>query len=290
MANNESVVPAGEEIQRLTARIQELEERHQETVAQMGDTVGPFPGEGVDGFYSHFILSLQFLVGDFKGRTLALTMPPAAQTVSRSSPFVYKKGSNMKVATPIPPGCTLSNSIAESDFLEKPADYFKDGMETVWMQILNLDAKMDVPNLGQLRIILGETLKREHPDIFEPSFGAAQSLGRQGFPAKLFFNPYALVETPLGSFRAVHGTLAYGRITGFPPLGTPVSISSAVPLENIDEVRAAKAQMPLNARARDVKVAKPFARLVALSHPIDMPMQIPGEEFSFVEQAIAMTS
>jgi hypothetical protein len=273
----------------LSERIRKLEAAQQEIIQQMGDTVAPFPGEEIDGFYSHFIMSLQFLVGDLKGRTIALTMPPAAQTVSRSAPFIYQRGGNNRVTVPIPPGCTLSNSIAESDFLEKPAGYFEDGKETVWMQILNLDAKMEVPDLGQLRIILGETLKREHPDIFEPSFGVAQSLGRRGFPAKLFFNPYALVETPLGSFRAVHGTLAYGRITAFPPVGTPVTISSAVPLEHVNDVRAAKTQMAAGARSRDVQVAQPFARLVALSHPIDMAMQIPGSEaFHFVEQSITM--
>jgi len=265
----------------------QLTKRYDELVAQMGDHISPFPDTGVDGFLSHFILTLEFLQGDLQGRMLSLTMPPATQTVSRSAPFIYRQGAKNSVKLPLPAGCTLPDTIAEEDFLDKPDGYFEDGKETVWMQILNLDARMEVPDLGYIRIILGETLKREHPDIFEPSFGVAQSLGQRGFPAKLFFNPYALVETPLGSFRAVHGTLAYGRITGFPPVGTPVSISSAVPLEHMADIREGMRLQAVD-RPREVEVEQPFARLIALSHPIDVPMQISGDEaFHFVEQAIA---
>jgi hypothetical protein len=276
-----------EKAQALAAKLEQLQKQHDELVAQMGDQISSFPDAGVDGFLSHFILSMEFLQGDLKGRTLSLTMPPATQTVSRSAPFIYRKGAKNSVKIQLPADCTLPDTIAEEDFLEKPDGYFEDGKETVWMQILNLDARMEVPDLGYVRIILGETLKREHPDIFEPSFGVAQALGSKGFPAKLFFNPYALVETPMGSFRAVHGTLAYGRITDFPPVGTPVSISSAVPLEHIADIQEGMRLQSVD-RPRDVEVAKPFARLIALSHPIDVPMQISGDEaFNFVEQAIA---
>lgn len=274
----------------LSSRLEDLTKRHEELVAQMGDQIAPFPGAGIDGFLSHFILSLEFLRDGAQGRTLNLTMPPATQTVSRSAPFIYRLGGGQTVDIPLPKGCSLPNKISEDDFLERSEGYFEDGKETVWMQILNLDARMEVPELGYIRIILGETLKREHPDIFEPSYGVAQALGRKGFPAKLFFNPYALIETPLGSFRAVHGTLAYGRITGFPPVGTPVSISSPVPLDNVEDVRQGMSLQSV-ARARDLQVEEPFARLLALSHPIDMPMQIPGEEaFHYVERSIEMAS
>ena len=84
----------------------------------------------------------------------------------------------------------------------------------------------------------------------------------------------------MGSFRAIHGTLAYGRITDFPPIGTPVTITSAVPLESTDEVRRMAAVGQEGA-------IEPFARLIALSHPIDVAMQIPGEEaFDLVESMI----
>jgi hypothetical protein len=263
-------------------RLDDIDARLGELVAQMGDEIGPFPGAGIDGFLSHFIMKLQFLTGDLGGQTIAFRMPPAVQTVSRSDPFVYGgPGANHSVQVPIPRSSTLSTSVAESDFFERPADYFEVGKETVWMQILNLDARMDHPEIGKIRIILGETLKREHPDIFQPSLGVAQSLGSRGFPARLFFNPYAIIETPMGSFRAIHGTLAYGRITGFPPIGTPVTITDQVPLESTDEVR----RMAAIGKAGEIK---PFARLIALSHPIDVPMQIPGEEaFELVEARIA---
>ena len=101
-----------------------------------------------------------------------------------------------------------------------------------------------------------------------------------GFPARLFFNPYAIMETPLGAFRAIHGTLAYGRVTSFPPIGPPVTICDCVPLEPIEDVR-------WMVKKGDHRLAKSIGRIVALSHPIDMEMQLPGEEsFQFVSACI----
>ena len=145
--------------------------------------------------------------------------------------------------------------------------------------------------MGPIRIILGETLKREYPDIFEPSLGVAQSLSRTGFPARLFFNPYAVIETPFGAFRAIHGTLAYGRVTKFPPVGTPVSICNCIPVESVDEVREMVLSQGVEMRTRNLteidECRQPFARIIALSHPIDMELQISGDEaFDIVERAI----
>jgi hypothetical protein len=159
--------------------------------------------------------------------------------------------------------------ITETDFLHRPKDYFIVGKETLWLQILNLDARMD-SEIGPIRIILGETLKRAHPDIFRPSLGAAQSLGQSGFPATLFFNPYAVVETRYGAFRAVHGTLAYGRVTAFPPIGTPVTICDQIPFEHLDTVREALA-------ANDPTRIREIGRIIALTHPIDMEIHEEGE-------------
>lgn len=265
------------------AQYQSLREDHDELLAQMGDEIAAFPGPGVDGFLSHFIISLEILQGDAAGQTVTFTMPPAVQTVARSAPFRYRAGAANSVEVPLPESCTLPGTIREDDFINRPEGYFENGRETVWMQILNLDARMEHDVLGPIRIILGETLKREYPDVFQPSLGVAQALGRRrgGFPASLFFNPYALIETPVGAFRAIHGTLAYGRITGFPPIGTPVSICECIPLENVEEVRRTRSM-----RAVDDSI-EPFARLIALSHPIDVPMQISGDEaFMHVERSI----
>jgi len=267
----------------LVTRFQRLSEEYEDLIRQMGDEIKAFPDAGVDGFLSHFVISLEILRGELAGTSLTFTMPPAVQTVARSTPFAYEPGSGQRVSIPLPADCTLTDTIGEDDFLERPEDYFQAGRQTVWMQILNLDARMDHETLGRVRIILGETLKREHPDIFQPSFGAAQALSRRGgFPAALFFNPYALIETELGSFRAIHGTLAYGRITNFPPVGTPVTIRESVPLEGLEDVRHFGEMRTVAGGI------EPFGRLVALSHPIDVPMQIPGDEaFRFVERGIA---
>jgi hypothetical protein len=255
-------------------------------VATMGDQIKPFPRAGVDGFLSHFIISMEFLQGDRKGAITTFTMPPASQTVSRSDPFMYQgPGAKHTVTTPLPTGCTLSPTISEGDFLERPPDFFKPGCEAVWLQILNLDAQMEHPELGPIRIILGETLKRDYPDLFRPSLGVAESLGKSGFPARLFFNPYAVIETNFGNFRAIHGTLTYGRTTDFPPIGTPVTIRDMVPMESVDEIRRV-------ARDRSIEpfaggITEPAARIIALSHPIDTPMHVPGDvAFRYVEQRI----
>lgn len=256
-----------------------------ELKAQMGDHIGPFPPAGVDGFLSHFLITVQFTSGDQEGNVMSWTMPTAIQTVSRSDPFIYRNGHEVRLT--LPPGCTLPDTIAETDFLERPNGYFEPGKETVWMQILNLDARMDT-EVGPVRIILGETLKREYPDIFRPSLGVATSLGRKGFPARLFFNPVAVVETPFGALRAIHGTLAYGRIVAFPPTGTPVSIQNVIPMHSVDSVRAARA---FTADTPDAIPDPPPARIIALAHPIDVAMQIPGDEaFQLVERRIRLAS
>ena len=271
----------------LEKKVEELEARLAELVAQMGDHIAAFPAAGVDGFLSHFVFTIQFSQGTLKDQAITIQMPAATQTVSRSDPFIYHKKSKHTVKLHLPKGCTLPNTISDSDFLERPAGYFEDGRETVWMQILNLDARMDVPNFGHLRIVLGETLKREYPDLFEPSHGVAQSLGRHGFPAKLFFNPYAIIETPFGAFRAIHGTLTYGRVTAFPPVGTPVTIASVNPLEPVAAVRAGL-KGKAGTRPREIAVADPAGQLLGLAHPIDAALRNSGDEaFNLVENSIA---
>jgi len=248
--------------------------------AQMGEHIAPFGPGGVDGFLSHFIITIQLLKGDDSGRLLHLTMPTAVQTVSRSEPFIYEgREAKHKVKIPLPDGCTLPDTISDDDFLTRPEDFFQQGQEAVWMQILNLDARVEHTPIGPIRIILGETLKREYPDLFQPSLGVAESLGLSGFPARLFFNPIAIIQTQFGEFRAQHGTLAYGRIVAFPPVNTPVSIRDAIPMELVQDIRASNTY--------DAESTEHIARIVALSHPIDVSLQISGEEaFHVVEHSI----
>lgn len=255
-----------------------------EMVDKMGDHFGPMPGEGVDGFLSHFIIMIEFLKGPWASQIVSLDMPTAVQTVSRSAPFIYRGSSARHSAQiPLPKGCTLKNRVSEKDFLNRPDEFFQPNRETVWMQILNLDARANHPVLGPVRIILGETLKRSYPDIFRPSLGIAQSLGSSRFPARLYFNPYAVIETSFGAFRAIHGTLSYGRVVAFPPVGTPVSISQCIPLESVEDIR--KAGNPAQV------TGDPVARIIALAHPIDVGMQLPGDEaFLSVERLIETKS
>lgn len=269
-----------------------LRERHEELIRQMGDEISSFPESKIGGYLSRFKISLEFLRGELAGRVMSVVSPMAIQSVSWGKPFIYKGSSaNHQIQIPIPSSSTLSNIITEADFLNRPSGFFQEGMETIWLQILNLDARMDT-EIGPMRIILGETLKREHPDIFKPSLGVAQSLGSSGgFPGKLFFNPYALIETPLGSFRAIHGTLSYGRVTAFPPIGTPVSICECIPLEHVDDIRSLMSSRSLASVPTSVQTEQPLARIIGLSHPIDMELQVSGEEaFNLVERCIEFGS
>jgi hypothetical protein len=237
----------------------------------------PFPSGGVDAFTSHFVFTTQFLGGNLAGQPLSTSLPTSIQTVGRSDPFIYQgPEANHSVTTPLPAGCTLSPTITEKDFPERPADFFEVGKQTVWMQIVNLDASGDTP-YGPVRIILGETLKREYPDMFQPSLGAAQSIAGNGFPAKLFFDPTAVMETPLGAFVAVHGVLAYGRVFEFPPLGSPVTIRKLIPLHTVAELRAATDRATVAAQAQ----------IIALSHNIDSNVQLAADEaFNLVETSV----
>lgn len=263
-------------------RLNALEESHHELVRQMGDEIGPFPRAKVGGYLSHFRIVIELDIPGMDDPVVSIVSPLAAQSVAWCDPFIYEGAeANHRVSIPVPSTSSLSHTISETDFIERPAEFFQKGQETIWLQILNLDARMDT-KLGRVRIILGETIKREYPDLFKPSLGVAQSLGKKGFPSTLFFNPYAIIETPAGAFRAVHGILSYGRVTAFPPVGTPVSISSCIPLEEVGSIRAQKENPGKGP-------VKPVGRIVALSHPIDMEMQLPGEEaFHFVERSIRL--
>lgn len=264
----------------------------------MGEQIGPFPHAGIDGFLSHFIMMLRFRGEPRPGRTVTVTSPPAVQVVARSEPFIYEgPHANHEIKVPLPPGCTLSNgpdphwtTLRETDFLnrrpsspdfESAQKFFVPGRETVWMQILDLDASMDT-ELGRIRILIGQTLLENYgdagdPELLMPSLGAAQALRDSGgFPAALFFNPVAVIETEFGAFKAIHGTLSYGRVTSFPPIGTPVSISAMVPLPAVARPGIA-AVLP----------AAPIGEIIALSHPIDVGLQISGSEaFNVVRDRI----
>ncbi|MCU6501684.1 hypothetical protein LPN04_28205 [Rugamonas sp. A1-17] len=270
----------------MAPRIAQLETKHNELLEQMGDHIQPFRPARMGGYMSHFMITLEFLIEPVAGKIISIYSPPAAQTVSWGDPFIYKgPEESHSISIPMPSGSNLSNKINETDFFERPAEFFQPGKETVWLQILNLDATMEHPEIGKIRIILGETLKREYPDLFLPSLGAAQALGNKGFPARLFFNPCAIIETPFGNLRAIHGILSYGRVTAFPPIGTPVSISKMIDVEDVEELRQ---RVAAGTYSHKTERDKAVARIVALSHPIDNEIHLEGQEtFEFVERLIA---
>jgi hypothetical protein len=240
------------------------------------------PQAGIDAFLSHFVLAIEFRdlaqAGQGSGLT-TLSLPAAVQTVARSHPFRYGAKSH-RADFPLPKGSSLARSITEQDFLITPPAFFEDGKETIWLQILNLDAKADTP-LGSVRIILGETFKREYPDIFQPSFGGAQSLRGSGFPARLFFSPNAVIETPLGAFKTRPKALVGAEINAFPPVGSYPSLLEPVGLDRVERLRSNK-----NKKATLAADGEPDATITALAHPIDANLVSGTDAFAAVEAKI----
>src|SRR6476620_10764583 len=177
-----------------------------------------FPPAGIDGFLSHFVFSLRINRGEYAGAVLNYTWPAAIQTVARSQPFIYRKGKSHTAEFPLPPGSKLPRQVSEKDFLTVPPDFFEDGKETIFLQILNLDARGHIED-KPTRCILGETFLAAYPDIFQPSFGATQSLGHKGLPAKIFFVPNGIFETPFGSLHTRPKALLGAEIDAIPPVG-----------------------------------------------------------------------
>ncbi len=237
----------------------------------------PFPKADTDVFLSSFIFSARFNEGPLQGMPINLTLPVAIQTVARSNPFIYQ-GAGQQVEVPLPRRSTLKPVLTEADFPQLPEPYFQPGKEVIWMQIIDLDARGDTP-IGPVRIIIGETLKREYPDLFLPSLGVAQSLGDSGFPARLFFDPTGVLETQAGAWRAVHGVLSYGRIDRFPPVGVNVQTSDVIPLHSTDQLRRAAATGG-EAPASGV--------VLGLTHTINTELHIRGDEaFDLVEKSVS---
>src|SRR5712691_1815743 len=110
------------------------------------ESLGSFPPAGIDAFLSHFVFTIRIDQGDRKGELISYTWPAAIQSVARSNPFTYKKGAaKQTVKFPLPTKSELQREISEKDFLTVPKNFFEAGKETIFLQILNLDARGDTP-------------------------------------------------------------------------------------------------------------------------------------------------
>lgn len=236
----------------------------------------PFPRAGIDGFLSHFVFTIRMNKGPRAGELFTYTWPVAIQTVVRSDPFIYHRSANPSMEFPLPSGSRLPRQCAEQDFLTTPPDFFEEGKETIFLQIMNLDARGETP-YGPMRCILGETFKREYPDIFQPSYGAAQSWGDSGgLPAKIFFVPNGIFETPFGALHTRPKNLLGRFITSVPPIGSSPELLEPIGLDSVEELRANPSALP----------ATPAATLLALAHPLDALVH--GDDlFHSVERSIA---
>ncbi|MEO3812773.1 hypothetical protein ABGB17_27545 [Sphaerisporangium sp. B11E5] len=237
-----------------------------------------FPDVGIDAFLSHFIVAVRFHAGDRAGDLVTFSLPSAVQTVARSRPFVPAEDGERAVFR-LPEGATLADEVGRDDFLVSPRGFFAQDREQVWLQILNLDARGETP-FGPVRVILGETFKREYPDLFQPSFGAAQSLGERGFPARLFFSPNAVIETPLGAWKTRPKALVGAEIGEFPPIGSYPSLQEPVPLDAVESLRALDDPLAPGSLA-------PVATISALAHPIDAVVHDAQEAFTAIQRSLS---
>lgn len=247
----------------------------------MTEPQNTFPPAGIDGFLSHFIFTVRINKGDLAGEVFSYTWPASIQTVVRSEPFIYEgPQARHRVEFTLPDGADLPRTLTEDEFIAVPKGFLQPGKETIWLQILNLDARGQT-DYGPMRCILGATFKREYPDIFQASFGAAQSIGERGLPARLFFNPNGIFETPFGNLHTRPKALLGTRIDQVPPVGSSPEMLGPIALDSTDDLRSAKGgTLP----------EPPTATLMALAHPIDAKLQ--GDErelYEIVEKAIART-
>lgn len=245
------------------------------TTSGEGGEENHLPQAGIDGFLSHFVFTFRFNKGDLAGQVFSYTWPAAIQTVARSDPFIYEgPEARHRVEFPLPEESDLPRSLSEDEFIATPPGFFEKGRETIWLQILNLDARGET-EYGPMRCILGETFKREYPDIFQPSYGAAQSLGHTGLPGRLFFSPNGIFETPLGALHTRPKVLLGSRIESVPPVGSNPELLGPIELDSVEELRNNPGVVPEQAAAT----------LVGLAHPIDAQLQ--GDDlFRLVEGAI----
>lgn len=246
----------------------------------MTEPQNAFPPAGIDGFLSHFIFTVRINKGELAGEVFSYTWPASIQTVVRSEPFIYEgPQAGHRVEFDLPDGTDLPRTLTEDEFIAVPTGFLQPGKETIWLQILNLDARGQT-DYGPMRCILGATFKREYPDIFQASFGAAQSVGERGLPARLFFNPNGIFETPFGSLHTRPKALLGTRIDQIPPVGSNPEMLGSISLDSVEDMRASNGTLP----------EPPTATLIALAHPIDARLQ--GEErelYELVEKAIART-
>ncbi len=238
----------------------------------------PFPRAGIDGFLSHFVFTIRLNRGEQAGELFSYTWPVAVQTVARTDPFIYRRG-EARARFSLAKGSRLPTTLSEEEFLATPPDFFEEGKETIFLQILNLDAKGETP-YGAMRCILGETFKREYPDIFQPSFGAAQSLSGRGLPGKIFFVPNGIFETPFGALHTRPKALLGSHITSIPPIGSSPSLLEPIPLDSVEELR--------RRGVRSLAEGDPSeATLIALAHPLDAEVyESGGDLFQSVERSI----
>jgi hypothetical protein len=246
------------------------------------DSTDAFPSAGVDVFLSHFVIALQV---QGQPQIISLSLPSAIQTVSRSRPFVYtaEKAGKHVAEIEMPRGATLATQIHEKDFQVRPKGFFTPGKESVWLKILNIDARANT-EIGPVRIILGETLKREYSDLYQPSLGVAEALSSHGFPARLFFSPVAIIETSFGVFRTGAKALVGTKISAFPPVGSSPILESAVELHTIEVIR--------EAQKTGAALQAPAAQILALGHPIDAALSLddPGSAFAAIEASASKRS
>lgn len=262
-------------------------EQRKADIAAPSEQKQEFPQAGIDAFLSHFVFTFRINKGNRAGELFSYTWPAAIQSVARTDPFFFNENAVRRpINFPLPKESQLPRSASLQDFLTVPPKFFDEGKETIFLQILNLDARGETP-YGPMRCILGETFKREYPDIFQPSYGAAQSLAGRGLPGKLFFVPNGIFETPFGPLHTRPKALLGSHITSVPPIGSSPSLLQPIPLDSVDELRAfAKEGRSLDARA--LEELEPAATLVALAHPIDALLFEAGDAaFSSVERAIS---
>lgn len=167
------------------------------------------------------------------GQRLRFVFPSCLATVRRSDPFLFQTGA----AVHFPPRRNdgSEEAVRSDDFGNMPAGSFVAGTETVWLELVDLDARGTVEGDAG-RLLAGETLLAEHPDLHERALGVLRSSLGAGFPARLVFALQAMIVSPRGTFKLGPDSFVTAEVAGLSRADN-LRLASYADLFQVEEIR-----------------------------------------------------
>lgn len=190
----------------------------------------PFPRGGTD-------LLLLNVSGVMRtgGQRQRLAFASCLATVRRSDPFLFRNDATVAFPPQIRQPDDGDEILRRDDLGNIPGGLFIAGRETIWLELLDLDARGLVDG-SPGRLVLGETLRREHPDLHERALGVLQSSLGAGFPARCALALPAVLITPRGTFKLGPDSFATAEVSGLAD-AAGFRLTGRVDLFRVEELR-----------------------------------------------------